>query len=44
MKNAKFLNKEAIIKFLRTHPDKDKLMYKLDRSITYWKNYVKKSA
>ena len=44
MKNAKFLNEEAIGKFLRTHPDKDKLIVKLDKTITYWRNYVKKSA
>ena len=44
MKNAKFLNAEAIERYLSTHPNKEKLMYKLDRSLTYWRNYVKKSA
>jgi len=44
MKNAKFLNEEAVEGFLRTHPDKENLKYKLDRSISYWKNFVKKSA
>lgn len=44
MKNAKFLNEDAIDRFLRTHPDKDKLIAKLDRTLSYWRNYVRKSA
>ena len=43
MRNKKFLNKTEIESFLRTHPNKDKLIAKLDDTVSYWKNSVRKS-
>jgi len=43
MRNKRFLNKNEIELFLRTHPNKDKWITKLDDTISYWKNSVRKS-
>jgi hypothetical protein len=44
MRNIRFINLSEIEDFLKTHPNKDMLIAKLDRSITYWRNNVKRSA
>jgi hypothetical protein len=43
MRNQRFLNIGEIEKYLRTHPNKEKLIAKLDNTISYWKNKVRKS-
>ncbi len=44
MRNSRFINQKQIEDFLKTHPNKDMLMVKLDRSITYWRNAAKRTA